>query len=78
MEGITGDEEEEGFFFADDIVADIISIASVHPIREDIIAKLLEKRNVSRSVISELVDQGTLLAYTYEGKKFYKRNLHKR
>ena len=77
MECITGDETEEGFFFTEDIADDIISIASVHPIREDIIENLLEKRNANRSVISELLDRGSLIEYTYEGKKFYKRNIHK-
>ena len=77
VECITGDETEEGFFFTEDIADDIISIASVHPIREDIIENLLEKRNANRSVISELLDRGSLIKYTYEGKKFYKRNIHK-
>ncbi len=77
VECITGDETEEGFFFTEDIADDIISIASVHPIREDIIESLLNKRNASRSVISELIDRGSLIEYTYEGKKFYKRNIHK-
>ncbi|NLB80688.1 MAG: radical SAM protein [Clostridiaceae bacterium] len=77
VECITGDEEEEGFFFTEDIADDIISIASVHPIREDIVESLLEKRNANRSVISELINQGSLIEYTYEGKKFYKRNIHK-
>ena len=77
VECITGDETEEGFFFTEDIADDIISIASVHPIREDLIENLLEKRNANRSVISELIDQGSLIEYTYEGKKFYKRNIHK-
>ncbi|NLB81779.1 MAG: radical SAM protein [Clostridiaceae bacterium] len=77
VECITGDETEEGFFFTEDIADDIISIASVHPIREDIIENLLKKRNASRSVISELIDRGSLIEYTYEGKKFYKRNIHK-
>lgn len=77
VECITGDETEEGFFFTEDIADDIISIASVHPIREDIIESLLKKKNANRSVISELLDQGSLIEYTYEGKKFYKRNIHK-
>lgn len=77
VECITGDEKEEGFFFTEDIADDILSIASVHPIREDIVESLLEKRNANRSVISELINQGSLLEYTYEGKKFYKRNIHK-
>ena len=77
VECITGDETEEGFFFTEDIADDIISIASVHPIREDIIKSLLNKRNASRSVISEIINRDGLIEYTYEGKKFYKRNIHK-
>ena len=77
VECITGDETEEGFFFTEDIADDIISITTVHPIRDDIVESLLKKRNTSRSVISELIDQGSLMEYTYEGKTFYKRNIHK-
>ena len=77
LECITGDEDEEGFFFTKDIADDIISISSVHPIREDIVESLLMNRNANRSVISELINQGSLIEYTYEGKKFYKRNIHK-
>ncbi len=77
VECITGDETEEGFFFTEDIADDIMSIASVHPIREDIIQSILEKRSANRSVLSELIDQGRLMEYTYEGKKFYKRNIFK-
>ncbi len=77
VECITGDETEEGFFFTEDIADDILSIASVHPIREDIVESLLKKRNANRLIISELIDRGSLIEYTYEGKKFYKRNIHK-
>lgn len=74
---ITGDEEEEGFFFTENIADDILGIASVHPIREDIIEKLLEKRNADRSIITQLVNQGEMVKYEYEGRKFYRR-MHKK
>jgi wyosine [tRNA(Phe)-imidazoG37] synthetase (radical SAM superfamily) len=77
VECITGDETEEGFFFTENIADDIIGIASVHPIREDIIESLLKEKNANRSIILELIDQGSLIEYIYEGKKFYKRNIHK-
>lgn len=76
VECMTGDEEEEGFFFTEDITNDILSIASVHPIREDIIASLLAKRNAGNKVVSELVKRGDLIEYTYEGRKFYRRNIY--
>lgn len=77
VECITGDEQEEGFFFTDDIAQDLLNIASVHPVRDDIIDKLLNRRNESKSIITELLSQNKLMEFTYEGKKFYKRNLNK-
>lgn len=75
VECITGDEQEEGFFFSSDIAADILSISSVHPIREDIILKLLQKRKSSWSIVSDLLDEEKLICYEYEGKRFYRKNL---
>jgi wyosine [tRNA(Phe)-imidazoG37] synthetase (radical SAM superfamily) len=72
---ITGDEEEEGFFFADDIAGDLLSIASVHPVREDIVEKLLEKRNADRSVLTNLLAQNQMVEFSYEGRKFYRKNI---
>ncbi len=74
---ITGDEAEEGFFFTDNIAEDILGIASVHPIRDDIVDSLLARKHADRSVISTLIDEGKLIEYAYEGKTFYRRNLQK-
>ncbi len=73
VECITGDEEEEGFFFSDDIAEDILSIASVHPIREEIIRKLIDRRNAHFEIVTELLDRGDLVKYNFEGKSFYRR-----
>ncbi|RIV25704.1 radical SAM protein [Alicyclobacillaceae bacterium I2511] len=73
IEWITGDEEEEGFFFTDDIINDLLSISSVHPVREDIIDNLLKKRNVDKEIIETLIKQNMIKEYIYEGKMFYKR-----
>jgi wyosine [tRNA(Phe)-imidazoG37] synthetase (radical SAM superfamily) len=77
VECITGDEKEEGFFFTDDIADDILSIASVHPIREDIVDTLLRRRNADRSVLTELINRGEISVFVYEDRKFYRRNLTK-
>jgi hypothetical protein len=50
-------------------------IASVHPVREDIINELLKKRKAEKSIITELVEQGRLIEFMYEGKKFYRKNI---
>jgi hypothetical protein len=70
---ITGDEKEKGFFVTETVADDLISIASVHPVREDIVDDMLKKRNADQSIVQELVDQGKLLKFTYEGKKFYRK-----
>ncbi|NLJ24591.1 MAG: radical SAM protein [Firmicutes bacterium] len=76
VECITGDEEEEGFFFTENIASDLLGIAAVHPIREDIVSTLLEKRNAEdRSILNELLEQGRIIEFTYEGRKFYRRKI---
>lgn len=74
VECITGDEREEGFFFTEDIENDLLSITSVHPVREEIVEQLLRKRKAGREIIQKPVRQGQLKEYTYEGKKFYINN----
>jgi len=75
VECITGDENEEGFFFTESIADDLLSISSVHPVREDIVNRLLKKRKAEKSIIVRLLEQGRLIEFTYEGKKFYRRNM---
>lgn len=76
VECITGDEREEGFFFSEDIADDILSITSVHPIREDIVDTLLYKRNADKSVLAELIEKGQISEFIYEGRKFYRKNIN--
>jgi wyosine [tRNA(Phe)-imidazoG37] synthetase (radical SAM superfamily) len=73
-ECITGDEGDS-FYFTDDFVNDLLSISAVHPVREDVIINLLKKRGLDGSVIDQLVSKQMISSYTYEGKRFYKRNL---
>ncbi len=75
VECITGDEAEEGFFFTANISDDILSIASVHPIREDIVETLLKKNGADKSVLTKLIEDGKLSEFSYEGKKFYRKNI---
>ena len=77
VECITGDEKEEGFFFTESVAEDLLSIASVHPVREDIIDELLRKRKADKKIVTELVKKGELLEFEYEGKRFYRKNMQK-
>ena len=74
VECITGDEAEEGFFVSDNIADDLLGIASVHPIREDIADTLLQKRGADCTVLTRLLAERQLEAFTYEGKRFYRKN----
>jgi len=72
---ITGDEDEEGFFFTENLSEDILSITSVHPVRVSIIEDLLKRRNADRKIIDLLIQKKKLLEFSFEGKKFYRKNL---
>jgi hypothetical protein len=56
-------------------VSDLLSITSVHPMREDVVVALLEKRNLDRSFIDRLVEKKLIGKYVFEGETFYKRNI---
>ncbi|AGL02301.1 hypothetical protein [Desulfoscipio gibsoniae] len=60
-----------------DIVNDLLSISSVHPVREDIVNEILEKRNVDKAVIDDLLKRDMIVEFLYEGKKFYRKNIKK-
>lgn len=74
VECITGDEGDS-FYFTDKITDDLLSITSVHPIREDVIGKILEDRKLDRSIIDNLIEKELIKTYIFEGKKFYRRNI---
>ena len=74
VECITGDEGDS-FYFTDKVTDDLFSITSVHPIREDVINKILEDRHLDRSVIDNLIEKELIKMYIYEDKKFYRRNI---
>ena len=75
VEWITGDEREDGFFCTGDIVEDLLSITAVHPLRAEIVDEITKHRASGENLVEELVKQGLLLEFWYEGKKFYRKKL---
>lgn len=73
-ECIIGDEGDS-FYFTDKIIDDLLSITSVHPVREDTINKLFKERKIDRSIIDRLVEKQLIKSYIYEGKRFYRRSI---
>ncbi|MHA1237861.1 MAG: radical SAM protein [Candidatus Odinarchaeia archaeon] len=74
VEFITG-YEGNAFSLTGDIEADILSITSVHPMREESVREFLNRANVGWDIVEKLVNNGELLKLTYGGKKFYMRKL---
>lgn len=54
---------------------DLLSITSVHPMREDAVVEFLGNAGTDWSTVQELIDNGSLIELEYQGKKFYMRKL---
>jgi len=67
--------EGNAFAFTGNVEDDLLSITSVHPIREEGVAELLKKANAGWDTVKELIKDGRLIEIEYEGRKFYMRKL---
>ena len=67
----------EGNTFAStgNVEEDLLSITSVHPMREDAVDAFLERAGVDWTVVHGLIAKGRLVEIAYEGHKFYMRKL---
>jgi len=74
VELLIGVEEGE-FDFTDDLVKEILSITSVHPMREDELRRLIQRANVSWEVIENLLKEKKLIKVEYDGHRYYMRRL---
>ncbi len=74
VECITGDEGER-FFVAEDPIKDLLSILSVHPIKEKVMEKLVRDKDIDWQLIDDLLKAGKIEEYKYEGVKFFKRKI---
>jgi wyosine [tRNA(Phe)-imidazoG37] synthetase (radical SAM superfamily) len=70
--------EGNAFAFTGNIEEDLLSITSVHPMREDAVREFLKKENADWSVVEKLLEEGKLIELEYNGKKFYMRKLKSR
>lgn len=58
-----------------DLVEDLLSIASVHPLRQEAVEQLLHNSGSGWEVIRDLIDDGQLREAEFQGKRFYVRVL---
>ncbi len=62
--------------FTGNIYDDILNITSVHPLREDSMAELLQNDKADFQVVKSLIQQRLIRSANYNGKKFYLREYH--
>jgi wyosine [tRNA(Phe)-imidazoG37] synthetase (radical SAM superfamily) len=67
--------EGNQFAFTGNIEADILSITSVHPMRNDAVAEYLKKAGGDFSVIEKLLAENKLQVSEYQNERFYIRTL---
>jgi len=70
--------EGNAFAFTGNVEDDLLSITSVHPMREEGVTEFLKKANAGWDTIRELIKDGSLIETEYEGRKFYIRKLPQR
>ncbi len=67
--------EGNAFAFTGDVQEDLLSITSVHPMREDAVVELLSRAGADWSLVSNLLGDSRLIEVTYGGNRFYARKL---
>lgn len=58
-----------------DVEKDILSIASVHPMRKDAVQELLKKSGYGWSLVDDLMKENKLKEVSYKGNKYYIRKI---
>jgi wyosine [tRNA(Phe)-imidazoG37] synthetase (radical SAM superfamily) len=67
--------EGNAFACTGNVQEDLLSITSVHPMREEAVAEFLEKAGTGWETIQHLIEKRDLAELEYQGKKFYMRRL---
>jgi wyosine [tRNA(Phe)-imidazoG37] synthetase (radical SAM superfamily) len=67
--------EGNAFAYTGNVEEDLLSITSVHPMREEGVIYFLSKAKADWTVIKKLINNGKLVEVKYKDKKFYMRKL---
>lgn len=67
--------EGNAFAFTGDVEEDLLSITSVHPMREEGVRELLSKAGAGWELVERLIREGKLVEVEYLGHRFYMRKL---
>ena len=75
MEYLIGYEGNE-FAFTGNVEQDILSITSVHPMREDAVTDFLLRAESDMDIIEKMLLDGSLVVSEYRKKRFYLRKFN--
>ncbi|MFW6064959.1 MAG: radical SAM protein [Candidatus Natronoplasma sp.] len=67
--------EGDKFASSEDVTEDLLSITSVHPMRERQVQRLLDKKSKGWGEVYKLIDDGKLVETQFKDEKFYMRKL---
>jgi wyosine [tRNA(Phe)-imidazoG37] synthetase (radical SAM superfamily) len=67
--------EGNAFACTGNVQEDLLSITSVHPMREEAVTKFLENAGTGWETVQHLIEKRDLVELKYQGKKFYMRRL---
>jgi len=67
--------EGNAFAFTGNIEEDLLSITSVHPMREEAVCEFLKKANGNWAIVEKLIAENRLIGTEYKNNKFYMRKL---
>ena len=67
--------EGNAFSFTGKVEEDLLSITSVHPMREEAVKEFLKKTDSGWSIIEKLLAENKLVEIKYSGKLYYMRKL---
>ena len=68
--------EGNDFAFTGNVEEDVLSITSVHPLREEAINEFLRKAKAKGDIIEKLIHENKLVQMRYDNKTFYLRKIH--
>ena len=67
--------EGDAFAFTGNVEEDLLSITSVHPMRESAVSEFLAKARKDWTFVNKLMSKRKLVETVYNGQKFYLRNI---
>ncbi len=67
--------EGNSFTYTGNLEEDLLSITSVHPMRESAVKELLDKAGQEWIAVEQLIADGKLIELNFDGSKFYMRKL---